>query len=105
MKCNGGWWALGALVPGVVRVASEEVGESGCGSGGAPLGDHGHVSFVCLTGCASAVVAAQIRYQRTVGGLQITTFVKETRTPSDFYALALAPYYKADLFCQTWLNG
>ena len=47
----------------------------------------------------------QIRYQRTVGGLQITTFVKETRTPSDFYAVALAPYYKADLFCQTWLHG
>ena len=47
----------------------------------------------------------QIRMQRTKGGLQITTFVKETRSSSDFYAVNLAPYYEADLYCATWLRG
>ena len=43
--------------------------------------------------------------QKTKGGLQITTFVKESRGSSDFYAVALAPYYNADLYCATWLRG
>ena len=47
----------------------------------------------------------QVRLQRTKGGLDITTFVKESRASSDFYAVALAPYYNASLFCATWLRG
>lgn len=50
-------------------------------------------------------LALQIRYQRTMGGLNITTFVKESRTGSDFYAVNVAPYYNASLFCSTWLRG
>jgi hypothetical protein len=48
---------------------------------------------------------SQIRFQKTRGGLNVTTFVKESRTGSDFYAVNLAPYYNADLFCATWLRG
>ena len=47
----------------------------------------------------------QVRYQRTRGGREITTFVKESRTPADIYATTIAPYYNASVYCQTWLRG
>ncbi len=46
-----------------------------------------------------------MRYQRTRGGREITTFVKDSRAPADIYATTIAPYYKASVYCQTWLRG
>lgn len=51
------------------------------------------------------VAGPVVRYQRTRGGREITTFVKESRTPADIYATTIAPYYNASVYCQTWLRG
>lgn len=35
----------------------------------------------------------------------VTTFSKDTHRVEDVYTLRIAPYYKADVFCATWMLG
>lgn len=59
--------------------------------------------YFCNGGHRVPSHAPFVRFASTLGGLKVTTFVKDTKM--DMYSVLMSPYYKADLYTATWMGG